>query len=173
MLLTHGKSIIKCTLDKSGITRPLIYIQRKSTRGLGKRRRRIKVSWKEISCTSPVQFFLEGCHVIKVLQGTQCVEVIEAVCITLRVCVSPVVQQSLEILEQSVFVLINEAHHWVPVKRGRQVNACVHTHLHTLLLCSHSAYCPSTWLRWPWPKSNSESPWNYLHSVATLLGTTF
>lgn len=33
------------------------------------------------------------------------------------VCVSPVVQQPLEILEQSVFVLINEPHHGVPEER--------------------------------------------------------
>lgn len=31
-------------------------------------------------------------------------------------CVSPVVQESLEILEQSVFVLVDEAHHRVPVE---------------------------------------------------------
>lgn len=36
---------------------------------------------------------------------------------SLLLCVLPVVEQSLEILEQSVFVLINKTHHGVPVKR--------------------------------------------------------
>ena len=71
-------------------------------------------------------FFLEGCRVIKVMggiQGGHSVEVIEAgvcVCVCVCVCVLPVVQQSLEILEQSVFVLINETHHRVPVKKRQR-----------------------------------------------------
>lgn len=48
-------------------------------------------------------------------------DVTEAACVC--VCVSPVVQKSLEILEQGVFVLIYEAHHRVPARRGRQVIA--------------------------------------------------
>ena len=52
------------------------------------------------------------------LQGKQ-----RRVCGGVCVCVSPVVQKSLEVLEQGVFVLIYEAHHGVPARRGRQVNA--------------------------------------------------
>lgn len=37
-------------------------------------------------------------------------------------CVSPVVQESLEILEQSVFVLVDEAHHRVPVETARPLS---------------------------------------------------